>query len=194
MHNHWFYQRVMLIDHPLPHDQAHCLLYMTCRYTRRKRLLDITEYKPPSVYASLSSFTDKAQASLMILELHRLSLPFSIDHNRLVETSNSSIQLLLPSLGDEAVAVPHPPWIDDVVRHRPSACRYPLSLLIAGWWSKPCLPPPHLSGPSNLHHPSPPVGEAPEQCSSQPPEARLLHSLHHAESSGLLHPLTRWGM
>ena len=41
----------------------------------------------------------------------------------------------------------------------------------------PCLPPPHLSGPSNLHHPlhhpSLPVGEAPEQCSSQPPDASL---------------------
>ena len=44
----------------------------------------------------------------MKLELPRLSLPFSIDQNRLVETSDSSIQLLLP-LGDEAVAVPHPP-------------------------------------------------------------------------------------
>lgn len=98
------------------------------------------------------------------------------------------------SLGDEAVAVPHPPWIDDVVRHRPSACRYPLSLLIARWWSMPCLPPPLLSGPSNLHHPCLPAGRFLSSVLPSRQMPHLLHSLNHAESSALLHTLTRWAM
>ena len=82
---------------------------------------------------------------------------------------------LLPSvMRQQQYLIPHDLLVDcSLVRHRPSACRYPLSLLIAGWWSVPCLPPPLSSGPSNLHHPSLPVGEAPEQCSSQPSDASL---------------------
>ena len=32
---------------PLSYDPAHCLLYMACRYTRQKRLFDITDCIPP---------------------------------------------------------------------------------------------------------------------------------------------------
>ena len=37
---------------PLSYDPAHCLLYMACRYTRQKRLFDITDCipHPPSSY------------------------------------------------------------------------------------------------------------------------------------------------
>ena len=81
---------------PLPYDQAHCLLYMACRYTRRKRLLDITEYKPSpassmklKLHGRYSSFIDHSPASLKILQLHRSSS--SITHD--VQASSMKLDL-----------------------------------------------------------------------------------------------------
>ena len=138
----------------------------------------ILQLHPP-----FSSFTHDHRASPVILQLHPWSSSFLgylylsvlIRTDLLKQATPQSNYFFLSVMRQWQYLIP--PWIDDVVRHRPSACRYPLSLLIVGWWSVPCLPPPLSSGPSNLHHPlyhpSPPVGEAPGQCSSQPQEDSL---------------------
>ena len=74
---------------PLPYDQAHCLLYMACRYTRRKRLLDITEYKPSPASSTKLELHSHPPASLKILQLHRSSS--SITHD--VQASSMKLEL-----------------------------------------------------------------------------------------------------
>ena len=73
----------------LPYDQAHCLLYMACRYTRRKRLLDITEYKSSPASSTKLELHPHPPASLKILQLHRSSSSFTHD----VQASSMKLEL-----------------------------------------------------------------------------------------------------